>query len=161
MATAPNNVEKLSYRELGERLGISPDGATMKAKRKAKEGAWRIVPGNHPSDRVVAEIPANDLGVRDRRRGTVHPENKPEQSPNIVERVLDELASARARNDDLTDKVIAAKDVLSTAYDKLISLNQELVSARIDLIAAKDGIAPKARAADATAARMPFAMTGA
>ena len=34
-----------------------------------------------------------------------------------------------------------AKDVLATAYDKLISLNQDLLAARIELIGSKDEIA--------------------
>jgi DNA-binding Lrp family transcriptional regulator len=144
MATAPSDNEQLSYRELADRLGVSPDAARMKAKRKVKAGLWRIIPGNHPSDRVLVEVPANDLSVRASRLGTVHPARTPEQIPeqatnnNIAERLLDELAAARARNDHLTDKLIEAKDVLGTAYGKLITLNQELVSARVELIAAKD-----------------------
>ncbi len=145
MATSlTNDIARLSYRELAEHLSISPDAARMKAKRKIKAGLWRLIPGNHPSDRVTVEIPANDLDVQPRRRGTVHPEQKaehtPERTPNITERLLDELAAARARNDHLTDRLIEAKDVLGTAYDKLIALNQELVSARIELIAAKDEV---------------------
>jgi DNA-binding Lrp family transcriptional regulator len=140
MATASSDTERLSYRELAERLGISPDAARMKAKRKVKAGVWRLIPGNHPSDRVTVEIPANDLGVQ---ASTVHPAQKsehfPEHLPNsIANRLLDELAAARARNEDLTDRLIEAKDVLGTAYNKLIGLNQELVSARIEVIAAKD-----------------------
>jgi hypothetical protein len=143
MATAPNGNEQLSYRELADRLGVSPDAARMKARRKVKAGLWRIIPGNHPSDRVLVEVPSNDLGVRVSRVGTVHPaqtpEQRPEQAPNtLAERLLDELAFSRARNDDLADRLIEAKDVLGTAYNKLIALNQELVSARIELIGAKD-----------------------
>jgi DNA-binding Lrp family transcriptional regulator len=143
MAIAPSDIERLSYRELADRLGISPDAARMKAKRKIKAGLWRLIPGNHPSDRVTVEIPESDLGVQASRGGTVRPAQKPEQIPehapnNITERLLDELAAARARNDYLTDRLIEAKDVLGTAYDKLITLNQELVSARIELISAKD-----------------------
>jgi hypothetical protein len=143
MATAPSDIERLSYRELAERLSISPDAARMKAKRKVKAGLWRLIPGNHPSDRVTVEIPANDLGVQASRGGTVRSAQKTEQSPehipnSIVDRLLDELAAARARNEDLTDRLIEAKDVLGTAYNKLIALNQDLVSARIELIAAKD-----------------------
>jgi DNA-binding Lrp family transcriptional regulator len=145
MATAPSDTERFSYRELAERLGISPDAARMKAKRKVKAGVWRLIPGNHPSDRVTVEIPANDLGVQASRGSTVHPaqraEHNPEHIPNsMAERLLDELVAARARNEDLTDRLIEAKDVLGTAYNKLIGLNQELVSARIELIAAKDEV---------------------
>ncbi len=145
MATAPDDNERLSYRDLADRLGVSPDAARMKAKRKVKAGLWRIIPGNHPSDRVLVELPSNDLNVRAGRVGTVHPAQKPAQTPehtpnSITERLLDELAAASARNDHLTDRLIEAKDVLGTAYDKLITLNQELVSARIELIAAKDEV---------------------
>jgi DNA-binding Lrp family transcriptional regulator len=143
LRAVPDILEKLSYRELADRLGISPDAARMRAKRKAKSGLWRIIPGNHPSDRVLVEVPANDLGVRLSRGGTVRSAQKaeptPEHNPNsIAERLLDELAEMRARNEDLTDRLIEAKDVLGTAYNKLITLNQDLVSARIELIAAKD-----------------------
>jgi hypothetical protein len=143
MATTSSDTELFSYRELAERLGISPDAARMKAKRRIKAGAWRLIPGNHPSDRVTVEIPVNDLGVQPSRGSTVPPAQKgehfPEHHPNsIAERLLDELAAARTRNEDLTDRLIEAKDVLGLAYDKLIGLNQELVSARIELIAAKD-----------------------
>jgi type II secretory pathway component HofQ len=145
MATASKDTEQYSYRELADRLGISPDAARMKAKRKVKAGLWRIIPGNHPSDRVLVELPANDLGVQLSRGGTVRsaqtPEQDTERTPNsIADRLLGELAAARARNDHLTDRLIEAKDVLGTAYDKLITLNQELVSARIELIAAKDEV---------------------
>jgi hypothetical protein len=143
MATASSDTERFSYRELAERLGISPDAARMKAKRKIKAGMWRLIPGNHPSDRVTVEIPANDLGVQASRGSTVRPAHRAEQNPerppnSIADRLLDELVAARARNEDLTDRLIEAKDVLGTAYNKLIALNQELVSARIELIAAKD-----------------------
>jgi hypothetical protein len=143
MATAPSDTERLSYRELADRLSISPDAARMKAKRRIKAGLWRLIPGNHPSDRVMVEVPTNDLGVQHSRGGTVRPEQRAEQTPEhipngIAERLLDELAAARARNENLTDKLIEAKDVLGTAYNKLIALNQELVSAKIELIAAKD-----------------------
>ena len=140
MATAPSEKERLSYRDLAKRLGISPDAARMKAKRKEKAGLWRVIPGNHPSDPVTVELPSNDIGVQRSRGRTVRPEQITEHLPNIAERLLDELAAARARNDELTDKLVEAKDVLVTAYDKLISLNQELVAARIELIAAKDDV---------------------
>jgi hypothetical protein len=142
MATAPSDIERLSYRELAERLSISPDAARMKAKRKIKAGLWRLIPGNHPSDRVTIEIPANDLGAQPSRGETVRSAQKAEQSPehipNIAERLFDELTAARARNEDLTDRLLEAKHVLGTAYNKLIAFNQELVAARIELIVAKD-----------------------
>jgi hypothetical protein len=168
MATAPSDTERFSYRELADRLGISPDAARMKARRKIKAGMWRLIPGNHPSDRVTVEIPANDLSVQASRGSTVRPAQKAEHSPehspehipnSVAERLLDELVAARARNEDLTDRLIEAKDVLGTAYNKLIGLNQELISARIELIAAKDElIATKSEVVEAKEAHRRDAM---
>lgn len=53
----PNDNVRLSYRELGERMAISPDGARMRAKRSA----WRIIPGNHPKAPAMVEVPLNAL----------------------------------------------------------------------------------------------------
>jgi hypothetical protein len=139
------DLERLTYRELGARLGISSDAARMKARRKAKEGAWRIVPGNHPNDRALVELPASELTERvgGVHAKPVHPERvrgtKPTERVNdITERLFDELTASRARNDALTDKLIEAKDVLHTAYEKLVSTNRELVSARLELVAAQE-----------------------
>ncbi len=63
---------RLTYRQLGERLGITPDAARMKAKREAKKpgATWRLIPGNHPSDPVHVELPEAEL-----------PDAPPERSP--------------------------------------------------------------------------------
>jgi hypothetical protein len=53
----------LGYRELAGRLGISFNAARMKAKRAAIAGRWREIPRNHPSERVIMEVPAEDLDV--------------------------------------------------------------------------------------------------
>ncbi len=47
----------LTYRELGERLGLSPDSARIKAKRRK----WQTIPGNHPSDPVRVLVPVEFL----------------------------------------------------------------------------------------------------
>lgn len=79
------NVVQLTYRELAERLGISPDAARMKAKRAAKSGRWRVIAGNHPSDPVRVELPAQDVqdvGGEQVKRST--PERKtrtPDRTP--------------------------------------------------------------------------------
>lgn len=105
----------LTYRELAERLGISPDAARMKAKRAVKNGRWRIIPGNHPSDRVLVEIPAADIVAPERDGG--------EQSERVVRRtkgrtldlndndtVAATLQTAQARITELTDQLTAEKD---------------------------------------------------
>jgi hypothetical protein len=43
----------LTYKELAERLGISPDSARIKAKRRK----WAVIPGNHPSEPVRVLVP--------------------------------------------------------------------------------------------------------
>jgi hypothetical protein len=68
----------LKYRELGERLGLSPDSARIKAKRRK----WQIVPGNHPSEPVRVLVPVEFLsGERtpERKGGGSNPERTPRQ----------------------------------------------------------------------------------
>jgi len=107
---------KLSYRDLADRLGISADAARMKAKRKAKAGLWRIIPGNHPSDKVMVELPAADLAERvgGERTERVGPERSPraadpEQGNGLAEHFLSQLAAAQERIQALTDQLIEAK----------------------------------------------------
>lgn len=111
------DLAKLSYRDLAERLGISADAARMKAKRKAKAGLWRIIPGNHPSDKVMVELPAADLAERvgGERAERVGPERsprtrEPEQSNGIAEHFLTQLAAAQERIQVLTDQLVEAKE---------------------------------------------------
>ncbi len=52
-----SDVTPLTYRELGERLGLSPDSARIKAKRRK----WQTIPGNHPSDPVRVLVPVEFL----------------------------------------------------------------------------------------------------
>jgi len=61
----------LTYRELGERLGISPDGARMKAKRNK----WTATTDNEGNIRVC--VPA-DLSANNRTN--VPPRTRPERS---------------------------------------------------------------------------------
>lgn len=112
-----DDLVKLSYRDLADRLGISTDAARMKAKRKAKAGRWCIIPGNHPSDRVLVEIPAADLVER---VGGEQPERvtpkrsprtiTPEQANAIADRFLTQLAEAQGRIQTLTDQLLAAQE---------------------------------------------------
>jgi hypothetical protein len=52
---------RLTYRDIAERLGISPDAARMKANRKAKAGAWRLLPDEAPGGERLVEIPSAEL----------------------------------------------------------------------------------------------------
>jgi chromosome segregation ATPase len=63
---------RLTYRELAERLGIEPDSARIKARRLAKSGRWKLIPGNHPGAASTVEVPAADL-VREGDPGRTPP----------------------------------------------------------------------------------------
>ena len=63
---------RLTYRELAERLGIEPDSARIKARRLAKSGRWKLIPGNHPGAASTVEVPAADL-VREGAPGRTPP----------------------------------------------------------------------------------------
>jgi hypothetical protein len=120
---------RLTYRELAEHLGISPDAARMKAKRKTKAGRWAIIPGNHPSDTVRVELPADDLHERvgGERKQAVQGERSPrtpdpervngnherlltalEQIMPMTEHLLAANREAQARITDLTDQLLAS-----------------------------------------------------
>ncbi|NML92043.1 hypothetical protein HHL26_23905 [Sphingobium sp. TB-6] len=112
-------VLQLGYRELADRLSISPDAARMKAKRAAKSGRWRIIPGNHPSDRVLVEIPAADLNAPERVGGE-HPERVGKRTEGrtpdrteadaITGQMVAALQSAQDRIRELTDQLTEEKD---------------------------------------------------
>lgn len=87
-----NDHERLSYRALAERLAISPDAARMKAKRKA----WRIIPGNHPNDPVMVEVPLTALSERVPReqRNRTATRTSPPERPNNDGRILAALSEA-------------------------------------------------------------------
>ena len=112
-----SDLTKLSYRDLADRLGISADAARMKAKRKAKAGQWRIIPGNHPSDKVMVELPAADLSERvgGEQAERAVPERSPrthipEQANGLAEHFLAQLAAAQERIEALTDQLVEAKE---------------------------------------------------
>jgi hypothetical protein len=79
IATVPNirpNVLRLTYRELGERLGMSADGARMLTKRRM----WPVEVGNDRLARVAVsegEIAAEAERLAERSDRTI-----PEQLPN-------------------------------------------------------------------------------
>jgi flagellar biosynthesis GTPase FlhF len=121
MASAPT--EKLSYRELGARLGISPDGARMKAKRKVAAGRWRIIPGNHPSDQVLVELPADDLVRSVGWERSAQP--SPEQSPRTPQ-----PEQANATTDRALAALSEAVGLLRPAQEQIERLHGQLMEAK-------------------------------
>ena len=112
---------RLTYAELAERLGIKVHAARMKAKRAADRGLWRIVPGNHPNDRVVVELPADALTTRARAEGHSPPEQPREREAGH--------ASERAENSDTArDAIAALNTALVAAQAQVTSLTYRLIS---------------------------------
>jgi hypothetical protein len=99
---------RLTYRQLGERLGIKPHAARMKASRAVAKGRWRIVPGNHPNDSVTVELPAADLLQRDPHvtLRTVLPARDTAHTPTQDPAQVEALAIAHARIAQLTDRLL-------------------------------------------------------
>jgi DNA-binding Lrp family transcriptional regulator len=132
-----SDLAKLSYRDLADRLGISADAARMKAKRKVKAGLWRIIPGNHPSDKVMVELPATDLTERvgGERSERISPERLPRT--NQPER-------ANMGSDRLLDALSEAVSLLRPAQEHIERLHEQLIEAKeahrldaVDLTAAE------------------------
>lgn len=106
---------QLTYRELAERLGISPDAARMKAKRAVKAGRWRIIAGNHPSDPVRVEISVSDVILPEPVGGEQISRSGGERKTRTNARTdTDALASAiqsaQDRIGELTNQLIEEKD---------------------------------------------------
>lgn len=110
---------KLTYRELAERLGTTPDAARMKAKRAVSKGLWHIIPGNHPNDPVRVELPAADLNAAERVAG-VQAKRAPGERlgrtttrtiPDALADIVAALKSAQDRVHQLTDALTAEKDL--------------------------------------------------
>lgn len=109
---------QLTYRELAERLGATPDAARMKAKRAVSKGLWRIIPGNHPSDPVRVELPAADLNATERVGGERTKRAPGERSgrtttrtnPDALADIVAALQSTQDRVHQLTDTLTAEKD---------------------------------------------------
>ena len=105
---------RMLYKEIAEALGISNDAARMKAKRAVKTGRWKIIPGNHPNDPVLVELPPEDLAKGERKRGE---RTKPVQGGTP------ERTSARTNDDGVTAQMVAA---LTAAQDRVKELTDQL-----------------------------------
>jgi hypothetical protein len=93
----------------------------MKAKRAAEIGRWRIIPGNHPSDRVSIEVPVEDLNAFKRVGG-----DEPERSYGGTLRTQDaaeDRTETRTPSDPVLPHMFA---LLQSAHDRLEQLNRQL-----------------------------------
>ena len=89
----------LTYAELGERLGLGPDSARMRAKRKG----WATVPGNDGRTRV--HVPPNELPE--------HPLERPRREADVREQG-EQVAELRA---ELVEERARAEDALLAAAE--------------------------------------------
>src|SRR3954454_4721888 len=81
-----------TYPELDERLGIPPDSARLKAKRKADRGEWTLLPPNKDGGQVRVRVPASDL-----------PEHPPERTPRTPERQGSDTSSTAELHAELVE----------------------------------------------------------
>lgn len=104
------DIERLTYRELADRLGIKPHAARMRVSRQAAKGRWRIVPGNHPGAAVLVEIPADDLTRDTHVMGGTQPPARDgghKGSQGDIIALVEALAASQAQVADLTDRLLS------------------------------------------------------
>src|SRR3954447_5302194 len=92
----------LTYPELGERLGITPDSARLKAKRKADRGEWTLLPPNKDGGQVRVRVLASDLPEHPPERIPRGPERQGSDTPSTAE-LHAELVELRASVAELRD----------------------------------------------------------
>ena len=105
----------LTYKQLAERIDVSVDAARMKAKREAKKGRWKIIAGNHPSDKVTVIIPDSDLNTQGEHVSTDAPERYGytkgrTPKPGQDEKLFTLYADAQQRIQTLTDQLLEAQN---------------------------------------------------
>src|SRR3712207_3129849 len=128
---------RVTYREIAEGFDIGIQGARLKAKRRAAKGLWRIIPGNHPQDRIRIEMPAADLAPSSagRQRGGPHkpdegvPTEVPLQTPNSRDPndltvLVDAVSKLTAQAADLTERLLRSEQGRTEA-EKMAAVTQE------------------------------------
>lgn len=109
----------LTYAELGERLGVSPDGARMRAKRKTEAGEWRMVAPNSRGGAVRVRLPAGDL-----------PEHAPERSPERRGNIPDDPSILVERVDGLEADIVGLRATIARELRAWAELTDGLAAER-------------------------------
>ena len=146
----------LTYAELAERIGISPDGARMRAKRES----WRQ-DRNDPSGPMRVRVPSAALPVHPPERSTEKRPNGAGVRVNIDER-LDELAANVAEiraNIARTESIeTELRTELANARERAavaeVRIDAERESAE-DRVAARNAVIEELRA-ELARLRLPF-----
>jgi hypothetical protein len=116
----------LTYRELAERLGLSPDSARIKAKRRK----WQAIPGNHPSEPVRVLVPVEFLN------GERTPERKAgERTPSVPPESMGEINAFRAHVETLKQQLEQQRTDHQAERERL---NREVDRAQAELDRLRD-----------------------
>lgn len=110
---------RLSYEELGRRLGIKPEAARQRAKRRQRQGRWRIALDN--AGRAVVHVDEDDLADEPTARSTDDRENV---RPITHERSADHRPDDR---DELAAELRARIQALEVEREALIEAGDHLV----------------------------------
>lgn len=155
-AAAVSRSLRLSYRELAEWLDLPADAVRRKARRRADEGQWRIIPADGASGDDMVELPAADLNRElDARHDRPAPEGGRRGEP--AEAVTAGPAPAHGREAELNRLLIEARDAMAATQERLRvaereraelaearaaadTLRDQLVEAKTALIAAYDRV---------------------
>jgi hypothetical protein len=110
---------RLSYDELGRRLGIKPEAARQRAKRREREGRWRIVVDN--TGRAIVHVEEAELAAEPRSRSA---DDREHVSPNVAEHSVDDRPNDRG---DLVAELRARIKALEVEREALIEAGDHLV----------------------------------
>jgi hypothetical protein len=118
----------LTYKELAEKLGLSPDSARIKAKRRK----WLTVPGNHPSDPVRVLVPVEFLDPErsTERKGRVRTPSAPPANDGEINALREHLKATRDDLDRERTERVAERERLTGEIGRL---NVELDRGRAEL----------------------------
>lgn len=135
-------MERLTYRALGKRLGLSPDAARMRAKRRL----WRVEPGN--DGRAVVLVEEAELAAEIARQGEQEAERSGERRAHVqanditavqalegaVGALRDELAAARQDRDRLAAELLTAREAAARGEGETRALRDALadLATRLD-----------------------------
>ena len=110
---------RLSYDELGRRLGIKPEAARQRAKRREREGRWRIVVDN--TGRAIVHVEEAELAAEPRPRSA---DDREHVHPIVAEHSVDDRPNDRG---DLAAELRARVRALEVEREALIEAGDNLV----------------------------------
>src|SRR4051812_25280764 len=124
----PDATISLTYKQLADRLGSSPDAARIKAKRQG----WPLVKGNHPSDATHVLVPRAFLEGSARSPGNGSPFAPPDVPPPAppdsaaikamearIQDLQDQLGRERMRADQAEERADAVRREAQAERDQL------------------------------------------